>query len=134
IFELRGHFRFRQTEVRFIRQDESAKGRARDLFAATVWKIFQVSVEPMGKAERQRGDRSAELPKLRIHAARHRNVDAVFREAAAPDLRHESSRRTHADRGAESHFLAAVAGDERESSRAQLVVYLTENVVVCSRP
>ena len=59
ILELRVYFRPGQPEVGFIGEDQPAKRRARDLFAATVRKILQISIESVREAERQRGDRGA---------------------------------------------------------------------------
>src|SRR5205807_10043163 len=43
--ELRAYFRALQTEIDFIRKQQTAKCSACDLLAATVRKIFQVNIE-----------------------------------------------------------------------------------------
>ena len=63
--ELRVYFRAFQTEIDFIRKQQTAKCRARDLLAATVREIFQVNIESVCQAERQRRNRSLELAEIR---------------------------------------------------------------------
>src|SRR5207248_6953960 len=63
--ELRVYFRAFQTEIDLIRKQQTAKCRARDLLAATVREIFQVKIESVCQAERQRRHRSLELAEIR---------------------------------------------------------------------
>ena len=63
--ELRAYFRAFQTEIDFIRKQQTAKCCACDLLAATVRKIFQVNIESVRQTKRQRRNRSLELAEVR---------------------------------------------------------------------
>ncbi len=121
VFELFIDFGAAQSEVGFIRQHQSAKRAAGDLFAATVGKIFQVSIETARESERQRRNGRVQFAKLRMHLARDRDVDLVF-EAAAVDLGHVRRGRPHAERRASLCFLAVTFCDESNFTGAEFVI------------
>ena len=99
VFELFVDLRAAQTEVGFIGQHQSAKRAARDLFAATVGKIFQVSIESARESQRHSRHARVQLSKLRMHVARKCDVDLVL-ETAAANLGHVRRRRSDAQRRA----------------------------------